>query len=96
MQHFAEAKKANRWMWENVMWQDNGDTLIAAIANCKAIAVSDGMLKDGKEAASAVIEGRDNEGRVRLDSITSAEADQQSSFRLPFDPNLLVCVCVSL
>jgi hypothetical protein len=78
---FTTTDEANKWMWTNMEWSDNGDTLEDAIRSRKAIVVSDGTLKEGKGAASAVVEGRTAEGRIRLDCLTSGDNDQQSSFR---------------
>jgi hypothetical protein len=79
-EHFQQTTNKNQWLWDNAEWQDEGEVLENAIRSRKAIVVSDGTLKEGRGAASAVIEGRDKNGRIRLDTWTSGDNEQQSSF----------------
>jgi hypothetical protein len=94
-QHFRNSTDGLQWLWQNVDWNDDGEIILNAIGARKAIAVSDGTLKDGKGAASAVIEGQNKIGRISLSALTSGEQDQQSSFRSELTGILMIVSVVS-
>jgi hypothetical protein len=93
--YMANAKSGFQWLWQSMEWQDDGEIVIDAIKARRAIAVSDGTLKEGKGAAAAVIEGRNKEGRLKLCALTSGESNQQSSFRSELTGILMIVSAIT-
>jgi hypothetical protein len=60
---------------------DDTTTVARALQNNQAIAVCDGSFKDGRGAASAVIQGTNSVAQIRTDTIVTGHESHQCSFR---------------
>jgi hypothetical protein len=57
--------ESTKWALKHMQISDNGEAIAAAIRNGSALAVSDGGLKFGLGTAAFVIEGNNEQGRIR-------------------------------
>ena len=85
-----------RWAVKNFIDTDNGETIAAALQDGSAIAVSDGSYKEGRAAASWVLEGRDSVGRIEGPCLVPGTATDKDSYRAELSGIYAVAVIVAL
>jgi hypothetical protein len=70
-----------RWCMDHLLMDDNGFTIVQALQNREAIAVSDGSFKNEYGTAAWVIEGADSHGRILGQVIAPGGPSDHSPYR---------------
>jgi hypothetical protein len=75
-------------------WPDDGRGVANAISARRAVAVSDGTVREGRGAASAVLEGQTSAERISLNCTVPGHEESQASFRSEAVGLLMIVVAV--
>jgi hypothetical protein len=81
---------------EGAQWPEEGRLVAEAISSRQAVAVSDGTVREGRGAASAVIEGLSSQAGIHLNATVPGNSASQASFRSEAVGLLMIVAAVTV